>query len=76
VDNPAILPEIKGLWVRLPDAYQGEDDFDLLNKWLQGLLRFFKLYCLTGRDRDPDHILLTGQSLKGKAEHWFSQKVK
>ncbi len=76
MDNPAILPEIKGLWVRLPDAYQGEDDFDLLNKWLQGLLRFFKLYCLTGRDRDPDHILLTGQSLKGKAEHWFSQKVK
>jgi len=75
VDNPATLPEIKGLRVRLPDAYQGEDDFDLLNKWLQGLLRFFKLYCLMGRDRDPDCILLTGQSLKGKAECWFSQEV-
>ena len=34
----ANLPEIKGLRIGLPDAYKGEDDFDKLDSWLQGLL--------------------------------------
>ena len=38
VGIPANLPKIKGLRIRLPDAYEGEDDFDKLDSWLQGLL--------------------------------------
>ena len=38
VGIPANLPEIKGLRIRLSDAYEGEDDFDKLDSWLQGLL--------------------------------------
>ena len=35
---PNDLPELKGLRAKLPEAYQGEDDFDRLDNWLQGLL--------------------------------------
>ena len=72
---PDNLPEIKGLRARMPEAYGGEDDFDRLDNWLQGLLRYFKIHRLTGVDRDEDRVLVTGTSLKGKAERWFSQEV-
>jgi len=72
---PNNLPEIKGLRAKLPEAYDGEDDFDCLNRWLQGLLRFFKIYRLTGVDKDIDQVLVTGTCLKGKAERWFSHEV-
>ena len=72
---PNNLPEIKGLWAKLPEAYDGKDDFDYLDRWLQGLLRFFKIYCLTGADKDIDQVLVTGTCLKGKAERWFSHEV-
>jgi Zinc knuckle len=61
---------------RLPDTYNGKDDFDQLDNWLQGLLCNFKLNHLTGMHRDADHILVTGTCLTGKAERWFSHEVK
>ena len=69
------LPEIKGLQAKLPEAYDGEDDFNCLNRWLQGLLRFFKIHRLTGADKDIDWVLVTGTCLKGKAEQWFSHEA-
>jgi hypothetical protein len=72
---PGDLPELKGLHAKLPEAYEGEDDFDHLKSWLQGLLHFFKLHCLVGRDRDGDRILVTGSCLKGQAERWFNHEV-
>jgi hypothetical protein len=60
---------------RLPNAYNGEDNFDWLDNWLQGLLHNSKLNRLTGMHRDADHILVTGTCLTGKAEHWFSHEV-
>jgi hypothetical protein len=65
---PDDLPELKGLCAKLPRSYEGEDDFDHLDNWLQGLLRYFKLHCLTGADRDVDWVLVTGTCLTGKAE--------
>jgi hypothetical protein len=53
------LPELKGICAKLPDAYEGEDNFDCLDNWLQGLLRHFKLHRLTGVDRDADWVLVT-----------------
>ena len=72
----ANLPKIKGLRIRLPDAYEGKDDFDKLDSWLQGLLQYFKLHWLTKGDRDSDRIMLAGSCLKGKAERWYSHEVK
>jgi hypothetical protein len=72
---PDNLPELKGLRAKMPEAYEGEDDFDWLNNWLQGLLRYFKIHWLTGADRDEDRVLVTGTILKGKAEQWFSHEV-
>ena len=65
---PNNLPEIKGLQAKLPEAYDSKDDFDCLDRWLQGLLRFFKIHHLTGADKDIDRVLVTGTCLKGKAE--------
>jgi len=65
---PNNLPEIKGLRAKLPEAYDSEDDFNHLDRWLQGLLRFFKIHRLTGADKDIDWVLVTGTCLKGKAE--------
>jgi hypothetical protein len=75
VGVPFDLPEIKGLRAKLPDAYKGDDDFDRLDNWLQGLLRYFKIHQLTRVDRDLDRVLVAGTSLKGRAERWFSYKV-
>jgi hypothetical protein len=72
---PNDLPEIKGLCVKLPDTYAGKDDFDKLENWLQGLLRYFKLNHLTAYDRDTDRVLVTGTCLKDKAERWFNHEV-
>jgi hypothetical protein len=72
---PDDLPEIKGLHVKLPEPYEGDDDFDTLDRWLQGLLRFMKIHRLTGMDKDRDQVLVMGTSLKGRAERWFSQEV-
>ena len=77
VGIPDNLPEIKGIRAKLPEAYEGKDDFNHLNSWLQGLIRFIKIYCLMGVDKDLDRVLVTGTCtcLKGKAECWFSHKV-
>jgi len=72
---PDNLPELKGLRAKMPDAYEGEDDFDCLEKWLHGLLRFMKIHRLTGVDKDMDRILVMGTTLRGRAKRWFSQEV-
>jgi hypothetical protein len=72
---PDNLPEIKGLRAKLPESYEGEDDFDRLDKWLQGMLRYYKLQRLTADDKDKDRILIAGSNLKGKAERWFCHEV-
>jgi hypothetical protein len=69
------LSELKGLCVKLPHTYESKDDFDCLDNWLQGLLRYFKLHHLTGVDRDADWVLVTETCLTGKAERWFSHEV-
>jgi hypothetical protein len=72
---PDNLPELKGLRAKMPDTYEGKDDFDCLKRWLHRLIRFIKIHRLTGADKEMDRILITGTSLKGKAEHWFAQEV-
>jgi hypothetical protein len=72
---PDNLPEIKGLRAKLPEPYEGEDDFDRLDKWLQGMLRYYKLQRLTAMDKDKDRVLIAGSNLKGKAERWFCHEV-
>jgi len=74
-DIPDNLLELKRLQVKLPEAYKGEDNFENLDVWLQGLLRFLKVHHLTGADKDRDRVLITGTCLKGKAEQWFSHEV-
>jgi hypothetical protein len=72
---PDDLPELKGLRAKLPTTYGGDDDFDHLDNWLQGLLRYFKIHRITGMEKDRDRVLVTGTCLSGKAERWFCHEV-
>jgi hypothetical protein len=71
---PGGQPELRGLHAKLPEPYEGEDN-DHLERWLQGLLRYFRLHRLTSRDRDEDRVLVTGSCLRGQAERWFIHEV-
>jgi hypothetical protein len=72
---PNDLPELKEVHAKLPVAYEGEDNFNCMDNWLQGILCYFKIHHLTGADWDEDRILVTETCMKGKAEHWLSQEV-
>jgi hypothetical protein len=72
---PGDLPVLKGVHTNLLDAFSGQDDFNHMDYWLQGLLCYFKLHRLMGMDRDADWILVTGTCLTRKAKQWFSQEV-
>jgi hypothetical protein len=65
---PDDLPELKGIRAKLPDPYGGEDNFEQMDTWLQGLLRYFKIHRLMGAGKDRDWVLVTGTSLSRKAE--------
>ena len=69
------LPELKGVRLKQPEAYEGEDDYDRLEEWLRGLVRFFKLHRLTGADKEDNRVLVAGTCLKGKAGQWFGHEV-
>ena len=49
---PDDLPELKGLHMKLPNSYGGDDKFDKLDNWLQSLLRYFKIHQITRMDKD------------------------
>jgi hypothetical protein len=38
------LPKLKGVHLKQPEAYEGEDDYDHLKEWLRGLVRFFRFH--------------------------------
>src|SRR5437879_11660482 len=65
------LPKLKGVHLKQPEAYEGKDDYDCLEEWLRGLVRFFKLHCLIGVDKEDNQVLMAGTCLKGKAGQWF-----
>lgn len=69
------LPELKGVRLKQPEAYEGEDDYDRLEEWLRGIVRFFKLHRLTGQDKEDDRVLVAGTCLRGKARQWFGHEV-
>ena len=62
--------------MKLSELYEGDNNFKCVDNWLQGLLYYFKLYWVIGRDCNINQILVTRTCLKGKAEKWFNHKVK
>ena len=58
-----------------PDSYNGEEDIEKFDAWLQGLLRWFKLNLYAGPELEREQIALTGLFLKDKASIWYNDNV-
>ena len=59
-----------------PKAYKGQDSIDIFNEWVNQLLRWFRIYKVTGPDRDVDRVTYTGACLEDLVAQWFDQEVK
>ena len=59
------LPDIKNIRVSAPEKYSGEDDIEVFDTWLNGLLRWFRVYNVTGDHKDSMRVDLCGTTLTG-----------
>jgi hypothetical protein len=57
------IPDVKNIWVSLPEKYSGKDDIEKFNTWLTSLLP-----CLLRVD-------LCGTTLSGLAATWYADEV-
>ena len=69
------LPDIKNIWVSPPEKYGGDDDIEVFDTWLAGLLRWFRVYNVSGPQKDSMRVDLTGTSLTGLAATWYADEV-
>ena len=69
------LPDIKNIRVSPPEKYGGDDDIEVFDTWLAGLLRWFRVYNVSGPQKDSVRVDLTGTSLTGLAATWYADEV-
>ena len=58
-----------------PKAYKGQDSIDIFDEWVNQMLRWFRIYKVTGPDRDVDRVTYTGACLEDLVAQWFDQEV-
>src|SRR6266849_2168905 len=56
--------------------YEGDDDLEILMKWLQGFLTFIDIHQLVGRNNDYNRVLTIGSALEGRALGWFNLNMR
>jgi hypothetical protein len=71
-----MIPEMKNLRVLAPEKYLGEDDIEMFDSWLSGLLRWYQVHNLTGQAKYFSRVDLCGTTLKGLATKWYVDEVK
>ena len=69
------LPDIKNIRVSPPEKYAGEDDIEVFDTWLNRLLRWFRVYIVTGSHKDSMRVDLCGTNLTGLAATWCADEV-
>src|SRR3984957_16515469 len=70
-----VTPDIKNIRVSPPERYAGDDDIEMFETWLTGLLRWFRVYNVTGNHKDSLRVDLCGPTLPGLAATWYMDKV-
>ena len=68
-------PDIKNIKVSPPEKYAGEDDIEVFDTWLAGLLRWLRVYNITGDAKDATRVDLCGTTLTGLAATWYADEV-
>ncbi|KIM72363.1 hypothetical protein PILCRDRAFT_16185 [Piloderma croceum F 1598] len=69
------LPDIKNIRVSPPEKYAGEDDIEKFDTWLAGLLRWYRVYNVTGNKKDSMRVDLCGTAVTGLATTWYADEV-
>ncbi|TBU27404.1 hypothetical protein BD311DRAFT_807782 [Dichomitus squalens] len=73
-DEP-LPPYLKQIKLKAPDPFDGKDDNDAFNVWLENLLSYLDTLRLRGPDLDVQRIFFTRQCLTGEAAVWYQQTV-
>ena len=58
-----------------PEKYSGEDDIEKFDTWLAGLLRWYRVYNVTGNEKDTMRVDLCGTALTDLAATWYADEV-
>src|SRR6202040_839338 len=58
-----------------PERYAGDDNIEMFETWLTGLLRWFQVYNVTGNHKDSLRVDLCGTTLTGLAATWYADEV-
>jgi hypothetical protein len=53
----------------------GDDDIERFDTWLAGLLRWYRVYNVTGDQKDAMRVDLCGTTLTGLAATWYADEV-
>jgi hypothetical protein len=69
------IPDVKNIWVSAPEKYSGEDNIKKFDTWLAGLLQWFRVYNVTGQEKDLLRVDLCDTTLSGLAAIWYADKV-
>ena len=69
------IPDVKNIQVSAPEKYSGEDDIKKFDTWLAGLLRWFRVYNVTGQEKDLLRVDLCGTTLSGLTAVWYADEV-
>jgi hypothetical protein len=67
--------DVKGIKVSPPEKYGGEDDIEVFDTWIAGLLRWLRVQNVCGPRKDILRVDLCGTTLKGLAANWFAEEV-
>ncbi|EJF57688.1 hypothetical protein DICSQDRAFT_173656 [Dichomitus squalens LYAD-421 SS1] len=73
-DEP-LPPYLKQIKLKAPNPFDGKDDSDAFNVWLENLLSYLDTLSLRGPDLDIQRISFTRQCLTGEAAVWYQQTV-
>ncbi|KAF8547828.1 hypothetical protein OG21DRAFT_1526896 [Imleria badia] len=68
-------PEIKAMNLPKPGKYGGQDDLEKFDDWVHQLLKYYRMFKVTGPNQDDDRVLYTGLFLEGIASKWYNQEI-
>jgi hypothetical protein len=60
----------------MPDKYNGDEDIEKFDAWLQALLRWMKINLYSGPDCEHERITITAMFLEGQASIWYNGNIK
>jgi hypothetical protein len=72
---PEVITEIKGIKIKPPQLYDGQDDLVIWERWLNGLLNYFYFYRVVGSQLDHQCIMLAGMHLSRITATWYTQEI-